>query len=152
MNKLVLSFIMSLIVVLTGCQSSNHLNSDDQAIMTSNVLTSTNWTLTEINGVKVQGENQDKNIILHAKDNRVAGFAGCNRFFGSFEAENLVDGLGKLKFYSVGSTKMACLNVEINEQIYFNVLSDTVFYQLDDNSLILLNEALTVLAIFKNKK
>ena len=71
MNKLVLSFIMSLIVVLTGCQSSNHLNSDDQATMTSNVLTSTNWTLTEINGVKVQGENQDKNIILHAKDNRV---------------------------------------------------------------------------------
>ena len=80
------------------------------------------------------------------------GFAGCNRFFGSFEAENLVDGLGKLKFYSVGSTKMACLNVEINEQTYFNALSDTVFYQLDDNSLILLNEALTVLAIFKNKK
>ncbi|WP_159819052.1 META domain-containing protein [Colwellia sp. 20A7] len=152
MNKLVLSFILPFIIVLTGCQSSNHLESNEQVIIPSDVLVATNWTLAEINGVKAQNDSQDKNIILHANDNRVTGFAGCNHFFGSFEAEDLIDGLGKLKFHHIGSTKMACLNVEINEKTYFNALSDTVFYQLDESSLTLLNEALTVLAIFKNKK
>jgi len=145
MKKLVLTFIVSL-VVLMGCQYNKDLKSMEQVTMSAIALTSTNWTLGELNGVKentTQNEMPVKSMTLHVNDNSVTGFAGCNRFFG---------GLGKLKFNNIASTKMACMNVEINEQTYFNVLNDTVFYQLDDNSLILLNEALTVLAVFENKK
>jgi len=154
MKKLVLTFIVSL-VVLMGCQYNKDLKSMEQVTMSAIALTSINWTLGELNGVKentTQNEMPVKSMTLHVNDNSVTGFAGCNRFFGRFVAEDLVNGLGKLKFNNIASTKMACMNVEINEQTYFNVLNDTVFYQLDDNSLILLNEALTVLAVFENKK
>ncbi len=62
------------------------------------------WELTAINGsAPISGTN----VSLSFDEDGVAGSAGCNRYFGSYE----VDGK-KLSFGPLGSTRMACSEPE----------------------------------------
>lgn len=156
MNKFALGLLTSLFIMLAGCQSNKPLDNDNQGVTPSTMLTSTHWTLVQVNDIVINTVAEDKNntpkkgMMLQIKDNRLTGFSGCNRFFGSFEAESPIEGLGKLKFKGIASTKMACANMAIKEQTYFNALNNTAFYKLSGSALTLFDESLTVLALFES--
>jgi len=158
MNKLTLASLILLLTTLIGCQSNQYLDVEEKkADPSTTKLTLINWELVNIHGViektmqaKMQNNELAVHLILHEKDDRISGFSGCNRYFGRFKTENSVGGLNKITFSGMGATKMACFDMPINEQDYFNALASTVFYQLEDNALTLLDESLTVLATFKS--
>ena len=70
-------------------------------------------------------------------------------FFGQFEKTSPIRGQGKLKISGLGSTKMACPDVAINEQTFLNIFADTICYEIAAGSLILFNKDHDVLATFK---
>ncbi len=63
------------------------------------------WRLVELNGEVVHaGQGQELPYMqLDLDENRVAGFAGCNQFFGGFGLED-----SDLAFGPMGMTRMAC--------------------------------------------
>ncbi|MBC3758275.1 META domain-containing protein [Hyunsoonleella sp. SJ7] len=54
------------------------------------------------------------NIKFDSKENKVTGFSGCNRFFGSYVSEN-----GSLKFSDLGTTRMLCSDDKNNIETKF---------------------------------
>jgi heat shock protein HslJ len=67
---------------------------------------------------------------------RVAGFAGCNRYFGSYT----IDG-ATLRFGAIGMTRMACQEGMELEQQLARALDLTRTYQLNGNGLTLAGES-----------
>ena len=53
-------------------------------------------------------------IILKDEDNRVNGNGGCNTLFGTYEIERTTN---RIKFSQMASTMMACLNMEIENEL-----------------------------------
>jgi heat shock protein HslJ len=66
---------------------------------------------------------------------RVSGFAGCNRFSGTFE---LTEG-GRLKFGAMAVTRMACDDEAMKrEQEFLEMLGKVNGYRFDGGELLLL--------------
>ena len=101
------------------------------------------WRLIEINGKPLQlSEGQDTPFVhLAAKDNRVQGFGGCNRFSGTF----LVKGQIFLFNKRIG-TRMACVKGMDLEFEFFRILSATDGYHIEGEILELRNRDGQVLA------
>lgn len=88
------------------------------------------WTLTEIEGRKV---NADKaNIQFDRDQKRVSGSGGCNRFSGAFEIQD-----SSLTFSRTISTKMACVDVEVQrtETRFLSLLDSVTRYGVEGSSL-----------------
>ena len=66
---------------------------------------------------------------------RAAGFAGCNRYFGSCRV-----GDATIAFDPLAATRMACLDDELNEQemALFDALADVVAFRTDGDAALLL--------------
>ncbi|MBI4743176.1 MAG: META domain-containing protein [Betaproteobacteria bacterium] len=90
-------FFLALVSLVTGAAS----------VAGSRIaLFGTEWYATQIAGLNVAagGLQRAPNLNLD-EDGTVHGFAGCNRFFGSFEIR-----ADRLTFGSLALTKMACLD------------------------------------------
>ncbi len=61
------------------------------------------WHLVELNGSPVTGRREAPTLTLASGEKRAAGFAGCNRFFGSYAL-----GGSTVRFSAIGATRMAC--------------------------------------------
>ena len=78
-----------------------------------------------------------------AAKKEATGFAGCNNFFGGYE----LDG-SSLKFGPVGSTRMACPDLQMSlETEVFKALDKTRSWEIKDGGLLLLDDS-EVLARF----
>jgi len=80
-------------------------------------ITEKYWKLIEINGKPVVWDDDAKReafIILKDDDNRVNGNGGCNTLFGTYEIERTTN---RIKFSQMASTMMACLNMEIENEL-----------------------------------
>ncbi|HWA15499.1 MAG TPA: META domain-containing protein [Gemmatimonadales bacterium] len=75
---------------------------------------------------------------------RASGFAGCNRFSGTYTVAG-----DSLRFGPLMSTKMACPGQDQVEGGYLAALGATVTYTLADTSLILQGAGGTRLAEFR---
>ncbi|WP_191321748.1 META domain-containing protein [Colwellia sp. C1TZA3] len=114
-------------------------------------LTETYWKLVQLGGTSVvmTPERQSKrHFTLQTNDNRVTGFAGCNHFFGQFNAKVLAVGAGNLTFSALGVTQMVCPDIELNEQKVLQVLSNTTSYNITAKSLTLFSQTGAELASF----
>ena len=107
------------------------------------------WYLTEVGGSPVSPMADDKqpHIMLDPAEKKVTGFSGCNNFFGGYE----LDGFS-LKFGPVGSTRMACPDLETGlETSVFESLEKTRKWKKADDELLLLDGD-EVLARFSREK
>jgi heat shock protein HslJ len=97
----------------------------------------TDWELHELNGAAAPvGSGGRRATIRFAADTaRVAGFGGCNRYFGSY----VLDG-GVLRFSAIGMTKMACDQGMSLEQQLAKALEATRRYTITDRELTLLGD------------
>jgi len=99
------------------------------------------WELHELRGTAapVGAGGRRATIVFDADTARVAGFAGCNRYFSSYT----LDGEA-LRFGPVGMTKMACTDGMGLEQQLATALEATRRYEVSDRELTLFDDATAV--------
>lgn len=141
---------MKFIILLLGLLSikdcnnrtkSEHLNLDKNAI---NTELNGNYIVSNMLGNDVSSFNLE--INFNSEEHKISGFAGCNRFFGSYvHSEN------KLQFSPIGSTRMMC-DEEKNdvEMTLFETLSKVNgVSSINDQNINLLSNEVAVLTLHK---
>lgn len=83
------------------------------------------WNITEVDGQQISTDRMPF-IGFDVAQKRVYGNSGCNRMMGSFEADSLKP--GALKFGQIGSTRMMCPDMKI-EQMVLGVLDKVASFQ-----------------------
>ncbi|MGI9367186.1 MAG: META domain-containing protein [Rhizobiaceae bacterium] len=88
--------------------------------------------------------SEKQQFIQFQSEGRVSGFAGCNRFFGSYESSG-----DSLSFGVLGATKMMCPPEAMDqEQTLFENLSRVATYQRDQQRLTLIDkDGITILEL-----
>ena len=104
------------------------------------------WKLIELNGntiILTGNPKRQAHLIMKALDNRIGGNGGCNSFFGNYE----IPGNNRISFSKIGATKMACNNMEIENQ-FFKVLEMTDNFTMRNDTLSLNKAKMAPLARF----
>ncbi|MBW6390694.1 META domain-containing protein [Billgrantia antri] len=130
----------TLAVVLMGCTGLERAMTHDEP------LVNTYWKLTRVGGVTpVAVDNQrEAHFVLHAEENRVAGSTGCNRLAGNYHLES-----ESLSFGPLVTTRMACLQGGETEQAILAALEATATWQVEGQTLSLMDEAGSAVAQFE---
>ncbi|MDL2231923.1 META domain-containing protein [Porphyromonadaceae bacterium OttesenSCG-928-L07] len=93
------------------------------------------WITETMNGESVdQEEGRNMFIQFDKTAGKVNGKAACNRYFGTYELNG-----NNLKFSQMGSTRMACLNMD-QETVFLKILQETTGFQIKDNKLVLMQD------------
>ena len=109
-------------------------------------LTDTRWVLQTLSG-KPAGPGaggKAANITLEGSESRATGFAGCNQFNGGY-----IVGAGELSFGNMAMTKRLCSEGMGLERDFSRVLTVTRSYRIDGNTLSLVDQNGTVVAVFE---
>lgn len=106
-------------------------------------LEGTKWILTAINGGPLgpdaQGERAPFIEFGVDGEQKIAGFGGCNRFFGTFDRSRSM-----LKFGPIGATKMACPDMTTEDR-FFRALNSVDSVERTPYALILRSDGVEVL-------
>lgn len=117
------------------------------------VLTNKYWKLIELNGsefsVNAESGNREPFISLKKDESRVSGNTGCNNLMGSFKVDSDYGNEGKLKFSQMATTRMACMDVNY-EQDFLKALEDCNNYSIVNDTLSLKKDG-KLLAKFTGK-
>ncbi|ARD45728.1 META domain-containing protein [Colwellia sp. PAMC 21821] len=146
------SFCLVSALTLSGCVSTELATNETKITAPLADLTNTYWKLVQLGGTNVEmtpEQQTERHFTLHSNDGRIAGFSGCNRFFGQFNTKELTIGAGDIQFNALGATQMACPDVKVNEQTVLNVFALTTAYKITAESLVLFNQDGLELASFK---
>lgn len=111
-----------------------------------NSITEKYWRLVEFNGKAVGDMRREPNIVLRIEGNLITGHTGCNGFSGTY---TLNEETKRISFSQMIATKMACLNMEMNEQDFFNALNRVDNYSLNGNRLTLNRARMAPLVVFE---
>ena len=130
----------SLAIALMGCMAMEGSEPHDEP------LENTYWKLTRVGDVVPEAvDNQrEAHFVLHTEDNRLAGSTGCNRLMGSYWLENEA-----LRFGSLATTRMACLEGGEAEQAFLGALEATATWQIEGEALTLRDESGEAVAHFE---
>ncbi|SDL82018.1 copper homeostasis protein (lipoprotein) [Franzmannia pantelleriensis] len=130
----------SLAIVLMGCAAMEGEMRHDEP------LVNTYWKLTQVGEVTPQAvdSQREAHFVLHTEESRVAGSTGCNRLMGSYRLEN-----DTLRFGSLATTRMACLEGGETEQAFLAALEATATWQIEGQALTLHDEAGAAVAQFE---
>jgi heat shock protein HslJ len=125
-SKIILSFAV-MAFLFSGCAAvTNTLKNSVQ-------LFGTPWKLIQINGNQavIPAGADVATLALSAADASFGGTGSCNSFYGNY----VINGT-QLSFKNLGSTKMACdnMNLEID---YFHALNTVDSYKIVDKTLYL---------------
>ncbi len=99
-------------------------------------LTGTQWTLTELDGEAVAADAaaQPPTLQLTAEDGRAGGFAGCNRYTGSYA----LTGEDGLQLGQMASTRKACPTGMALEQHFLTTLAAVRSWRIEEGRWLLL--------------
>ncbi|HKZ04954.1 MAG TPA: META domain-containing protein [Methylomirabilota bacterium] len=115
------------VLLLGGCQSA----APDPAA--EHPLVGTTWRAREIDGRMALAE--PASTLSFESRERVAGQAGCNRFFGRLDLD-----AGRLALGQMGSTRMACAApVMEQERRFLLALQASAFWEREGDTLRLLD-------------
>ena len=97
-------------------------------------LQNTYWKLLELDGKPVVTPEgmREAHIVLATDSSSARGHAGCNNFFGTFQATE-----DKLTFSALGSTMMACPEGMDTEQAFLQALGETTRFEISGQFLTL---------------
>ena len=112
----------------------------------STALENTNWKLTRLGDTPVSAASpqQQPNLILDSKTQRVSGSSGCNRMTGSYHVNG-----DELTFSQMAGTMMACISGMDTETTFLQALGQVKKWRVAGNELELLNDAGSVVAHFE---
>ena len=101
-----------------------------------------NWKVTSMKDVSEFEEGP--NFLINLKTMKIAGFSGCNRFFGNIK----VDKKNKLTFKNMGGTRKMCGNIKV-ENMFITLISKIEAFKFNKNKLQFLSESGDVLMTMK---
>ncbi|MBV7439879.1 META domain-containing protein [Weeksellaceae bacterium TAE3-ERU29] len=135
MKKLIVLLIIS--ITFFSCDSLKpvgKVSTDENKLVN-------NWVLQNDKSIEygLNSEPLSINFSKSAEENKISGFAGCNKFFGNYSAFN-----GKLIISNIGATKMACPQLDAEGQ-YLSLLGKANRYEIKGNNLFLYNNNLLLL-------
>lgn len=112
-------------------------------------LFNTTWKLMEIDGkpVTLADGQEEPYVILDVKGNRMHGFSGCNRFFGTYLIKGEI-----FVFNKMAATRMACMKGLSLEDAFLDAMRKTEAYRLQDGILELRDRNERILARLKAAK
>jgi len=143
------TIICILSLAVAGCSSIRNAGQNKTGIRESETSFSGKFHLLSINGepVKQSASGEWLTFIIDPDAGQISGFAGCNRFFGTYSLQ-----ADTLRIGVVAATKMACTD-NTPEQKYLSCLSgQKVMWQLEGEKLILKNAEQTLAFIrFQNE-
>jgi len=132
-NLLRIGFSLSLILILGNISMAENANSVA-------VLEADHWHLVQyLNASDDTSIPLDGNpVSLQLSEGKISGNSGCNNYLGSYSVAG-----EKLDFaQSIGATMKLCPPPVMElEQTYFELLSQVKGYHIDDETLVLLNQA-----------
>ena len=139
-----------LALVVVSCNSAKDLNSSASNKVDSIAIFNTKWVITSFEGrdwSTTNMKNQNVYFTLNPVDNRINGFSGCNSFMGNYaiQADN------RISFSQLGSTKMACPDVTIDETKMISIFHRAATFTIDNGTLVFKNDAQEPLAKFKKE-
>jgi len=109
--------VIVLTSIMIACSSRNSQNLKSTATNeNAESITEKYWKLIEINGKPVMLDEslaREPFIILKNEDHRVNGNGGCNTLFGTYQ----ISAGNRIKFSQMASSMMACLNMEIENEL-----------------------------------
>lgn len=97
-------------------------------------LEGTYWRLVQLHGDAIAGpaEASPPHIALHAGTNRIAGFGGCNRFFGQYSIS-----APQISLQPLGGSRASCPDTDALERAFIGALAAVEHYALDGGRLTL---------------
>lgn len=135
--KVVKLAMFAVILMAAGCKSS------DKALLSAH-----EWQLKEMTGSAVASVSmpQEAPVIQFTDSTAVYGSAGCNRFFGTYTA----DDKGAITVQPGGSTMMFCPDLQFEDQ-YLKALGTIASYKVMAKKLELLNADGTLTLVYVPK-
>ncbi len=111
-------------------------------------LENTYWKLMTLGDmtVNVASEQREPYLVLHADEQRVAGYGGCNRLLGSYSLSG-----DSLTFSQMAGTMMACDEGMEYEQAFHDALGKVASWRIDGERLELLDGNGTAVAQFESR-
>lgn len=104
------------------------------------------YTISEIDNAK--GNAEAITITFDAATNKVSGFSGCNRFFGTYKVEG-----NTITFSNIATTKKFCLDKENQvETKVLNAINNASSFKLKNNELTLMADSKVVLKTVKRSE
>ena len=137
---------LALITLLHGCFNDS-APTPALANATDALFAPASWTLVELQGKAVPKAADARRapfISFSREGSRVSGFAGCNRFTGTFTVESG----NKLKFSPLAMTRMMCPDDALEPE-FMKVLESHEHFQVDGQTLVLNVAQKTPLARFE---
>ncbi len=127
MKKTALSLVFAASLIVS-CNSAK--------VNPTEVLTASSWEVSMLNGKPASESSFGRGVptATFTKDNKISGFAGCNRYGGSYSIEEN----GTFKTDQVFATKMYCDGVE-GEGQYLSALDKADKAKVEKDKVILLN-------------
>ena len=134
------------------CNESNRpimiLKKTDEASQASTL--SDEWTVTHIGQEAVSEQNEQEAFIgFNAKEQKVYGCTGCNRFHGAYQADE--NNASSVSFQNIGSTMMMCRFMDNEEKILQALNATRSFRYTKKDELTLLDEEGRTLLVLKRK-
>ncbi len=121
--------IIAIALIMTSFTTSDVCCKKDKE--KNKTLVGMHW---ELPGVKVE-DGEQKPFIYFKEDGQFLGYAGCNRFFGSYFSTKK-----KVQMNYAGSTKRFCHNME-DEDRFFSVLNQEIsHYKIEKDTLFLMKK------------
>jgi heat shock protein HslJ len=138
---------VALLAVVSACTPPQRSELSPAAFRTA--VAGTDWELHQLNGgtAPIGAGGRRATIRFDADTTRVAGFAGCNRYFASYALDGEV-----VRFSQIGMTRMACAEGMELEQQLAKALEATRRYRIADHELELLDEAGSVARFVRPSK
>jgi putative lipoprotein len=146
----IMTSVLALSVILAGCKQRSSDSPDaEPAPMPAGMagsITERDWTLVSLgdNTSPMGAGGKPVTLRLDTTGTRAEGFAGCNRYTGSYTLSS-----EKLEFGPAAATKMACDQGTDVETAYLAVLPKVASYQMNGSTLELRDAGGTVLARFQ---
>lgn len=111
----------------------------EQTVPVITGIEDTKWQLVELSNEPVSplaGEKRP-HILLDSTQKKATGFAGCNNFFGGYDIDE-----DALTFGPVGSTRMACPDLQLSlETEFLSALDQTNQWKIESEVLLLLHDS-----------
>jgi heat shock protein HslJ len=144
--------LLALLLMYTGVQATAAGPSEklyDTTLI--NLKICKRWKLVELNGQRLSDmANPPVKVPYMELDSkrRIAGYSGCNRFFGTYE----LNPNDRVSFSAMGMTRMACAQENNVEADLMQVLSSADSFVLVRDTLVLNRARMAPLARFVRMK
>ncbi|WP_205702846.1 META domain-containing protein [Botryobacter ruber] len=128
LTPFLMPFLVLFLMLMSACTIKNQTVAGGQAS-----LQDTDWMLVSVGDqvVTVEQDNRTSYIHFEKEDNKLKGFGSCNNFFGRYQLDGAT-----LKLSGIGSTRMACPNMQLETKL-LQALEKVTSYSISDQLLTL---------------